>query len=261
MSYLIAAHLAYQAGLCAPTTLRTRESVLRRLHAALPYGIAWATTDELRGWLAPFTRWTLVSYDHHIRAFYRWADGRHLEGDPAADLPRPRLPMLMPHPVTDDELHQALERSGPWWRLVIQLAALEGLRVSELARLDRSDVTEQLIRIRVAKGGNAATVPTHPQIWALVAGFGPGPLVVDRLGHGVTGDHLSRRARYHFDRIGLPDVHLHRFRHWFGTALLRAGVDLRVVQELLRHRSITSTQNYTLVESRDREDGIGRLAL
>ena len=59
-------------------------------------------------------------------------------------------------------------------------------------------------------------------------------------------------------RAGVPGS-AHQLRHWFGTALVKAGVDLRTVQTLMRHSNLTSTAIYTLVADEQRIDGIGRL--
>jgi integrase len=172
---------------------------------------------------------------------------------------KPRHPRDQPNPVTDEELRQALERSTDWWRVAIQLAALAGLRVSEMAQLRREDVTPGWILIRRAKGGDPATVPTHPQLLELVADRPAGWLLPGAGGGPVNGRSLPPKARNYFDSIGLPAVHLHRFRHWFATNLLRRGADLRVVQELMRHRSVSSTQAYTQVVDAQRTAAVALL--
>jgi len=262
MSYLIDAHLEHLRALGrSPRTVTAREEVLRRLHRALPLGIAWAETQQIEHWLAAFhlagrSQWTLAAYTKHIRGFYQWADGRYLEGDPTALIPKPRHPCDRPNPVTDEELRLALERASDWWRVAIQLAALAGLRVSEMAQQRREDVTPEWILIRRAKGGDPATVPTHPRLLELVAGRPAGWLLPGAGGGPVNGRSLPPKARNYFDSIGLPKVHLHRFRHWFATSLLRQGVDIRVVQELMRHRSVRSTQAYTQVVDAQRSAAI-----
>lgn len=250
----------------SPRTIAAREHVLRRLHDDLPLGIAWAETSQLERWLADLVRagraaWTLATYAMHLRGFYRWADGRVLEGDPMAGLDKPRHPHSLPNPVTDDELGQSLERSGTddWWHVAILFATLAGLRASEVAGLRREHVLPDRILITLAKGGDPETVPVHPQLVGIAAARPSGPLIHDRRGRPIDGHALSARARHHFDQLGLPDVRLHRFRHRFATDLLRQGVDIRVVQELMRHRSIRSTQGYTLVVDAQRTAAISRL--
>lgn len=261
MSYLIDAHLAHlRASGQSQRTIGAREEVLRRLHAYLPMGLAWATTDEIERWLGneQWSAWTRATYAMHIRGFYRWAAGRYLDGDPTAEMARPRHPQGTPEPVTDEELALALERSRDPWYTAILLAAYEGLRVSEIARLRREDVTEESIRV-IGKGGDTQRVDTHPIVWAHVKDRPSGPLVTDYRGRPVTGRWLSAHARHHFDAIGLLDVHMHRFRHWFGTRLLESGASMRIVQEAMRHRSVTSTQIYTAVSSGQRRTAIRSL--
>lgn len=262
MSELIDAHARHlRAGRKSPVTIHSRVRLLRQLHAYLPFGLAYASTDELEEWLQhdpTWSDWTMRTYWMHIRGFYRWAHGKWLDGDPSAGLVRPRKPDCVPHPVTDEELAEALRRSGEPWRTAIALAAFAGLRASEAAAVWRQDVTEQSIRIGCAKGGSPAAVDTHPLLWSMVASRPLGPLVV-HAGKQVTGKWLSGYSKTHFVGIDLPGVTLHRFRHWFGTKLLEEGADLRTVQEALRHRSITSTQGYTLVRGGQRRLAIRSL--
>lgn len=243
-------------------TMEARQGVLDRLHRDLPFGVAYASTEELEAWLGSdpsWSAWTRSTYAMHIRGFYRWADGRHLDGNPTKDMAKPRNPKCVPKPVTDEELTLALERAAEPWRTVILFAAYAGLRVSEAAGVYREDVDEHTIRIRQAKGGDPAAIDTHPTIWAYVRDRPRGPLVLGAAGQRITGKWFTDKERKVFDRLGLPGVTLHRFRHWFGTALLDGGNDLRAVQEALRHASITSTQGYTLVRGGQRRLAIRSL--
>ena len=261
MSYLIDAHVAHMRaqGLSERTVL-AREQILRRLHDDLPLGLAYAATTELEEWLgrAGWSKSTRATYAMHIRQFYDWASGRALLGDPAADMARPRPPKCLPNPVTDQELALALAKSHEPWRLAITFAAYEGLRVSEIARLDRQDVTEESIRLR-GKGDNPEIIDTHPAVWEEVKDRPPGPLIVDKYGRRVHGHWMSAHARHHFDAIGMPQVHMHRFRHWFATSLMEGGANLRTVQEAMRHNSVTSTQIYTKVRNGQRRLAIRSL--
>ena len=265
MSYLIDPHLAHlRASGYSPDTVRARGEVLHRLHEHLPYGLAYAATEELEAWLGndSWSAWTRATYAMHIRSFYRWASGpgHALDGDPAAEMARPRNPRCLPNPVTDDELAVALDRSAEPWLTIILAAAGEALRASGIAGLCREDVTADTTLIRVRKGGHAGVVDTHPLFWQHVADRPPGPLVTHH-GQPVTGRWISRRQREHFDAIGLPGVHPHRFRHWAATALLAAGADLRIVQEHLGHASVTSTQGYTMIRNGQRRLAIRSLPI
>lgn len=262
MGFLIDDHVAHlRAKGQSERTIGAREELLRRLHDDLPAGLAFAGTDELDAWLGAnprWSRWTRATYAMHIRAFYRWACAAgQLNGNPAIDMAKPRNPKCLPNPVTDDELALALERSDDPWYTAILLAAHEGLRVSEICRLDRKDVTEDVIRL-IGKGGDPEIIDTHPVVWEHVKNR-TGRLVRGPSGQLITGRWLSQHAHAHFTRIGLPEVHMHRFRHWFATALLDSGASLRTVQESLRHGAVTSTQIYTKVRSGQRRLAIRSL--
>ena len=263
MSDLIAKHLRHlKAADQSPATIQSRERLLHALHDALPFGLAYASTDELEDWLGhdpTWSKWTRRTYANHIRAFYRWANGRGIWGDPSADMAKQKAPDMVPNPVTDDELAQALARSSEPWHTAIALAAFAGLRASELAGVHREDVTEETVRIRIAKGGSPASVDTHPRLWELVEHRPAGPLVVRQSGLPVTGLWLGKNGKHHFESIGLPDVTMHRFRHWFGSALLDSCNNLRTVQEALRHKHVSSTQGYTLVRGGQRRLAIRSL--
>jgi len=87
----------------------------------------------------------------------------------------------------------------------------------------------------------------------------PENLMTDRLGRPVTGKWITQNARHHFDGLGMPGVRMHRLRHRFGTLIQSSIGDLRVTQECLRHRSVTSTQGYTLVTGRQRTAAVASL--
>jgi integrase len=257
---LISAHSRHlRAQNCSKHTIEDRESVLRKLHRDLPFGLLYASTDELDDWLQSdptWSAWTRATYAMHVRGFYRWATGRFLVEDPTVAMARPRPPKGVPRPVTDAELSAALERSGEPWRTAITLAAYAGLRVSEICGVYREHVTQDSIHLVRAKGGDPAVVPAHPAVWALLASRPSGPVAVRASGLPAYPRWITTRERRHFDSIELPRVTMHRFRHWFGTTMLNGGNTIRAVQEAMRHKSLTSTQIYTLVT-----DGQRRLAI
>lgn len=252
MNDWILAHLRHlRAAGRSADTVRDRRGVLYRADTQLPHGLVAAATAELEAWLSrpDWSRWTLCTYHTHLRGFFRWATGGsdpYLGWNPMADIPRPRPPRCLPDPVDDAELALALDRSDRWWQLVIVLAAYAGLRAGEICRLAREDVTEVRLTV-LGKGEKARAVPTHPLVWAVVAQLPPGPLIAMSAGGPAKSRWLSNRARIHFDRLGLPNVHLHRFRHWFGTTVQRLQGDLRVTQELLGHASPATTAGYAAV--------------
>jgi integrase/recombinase XerC len=240
-----------RAGLSS-RTIRRRESILRRLDAALCYGLARSTYDELVQALAQksWSVQTRSSYTADVRSFFRWAVNPldpQVDFDPAAMIKPPRVPRGMPRPVSDAELAVILGDPDESHRLWSLLAAYAGLRCIEISRLNREHITQERITVR-GKGNKARSIPTHPEIWTAAQDHPAGPIAVDCDGRRLGAKTLSSRAIYHYAvRLGLPDVGLHRLRHWFGTNVQHAQGDIRVTQELMGHASPATTAIYTLV--------------
>jgi len=244
------AHL--QAAGRSARTIGERGALLHRADRELPEGLLRASTAELEHFLARFTGNTLCTYHTHLRCFYSWATrGRQpwLDWHPMEDMPWPRPPERDPDPVSDDELRTALNGSDRQWRLIIVLAAYAGLRVSEIAALARAEVTADRIRVH-GKGDRVLLVATHDIVWEQIRDRPAGPLVLRPDGVQASGRWLSQMARQHFDALGLPRVHLHRFRHWYGTTLQLLQGDLLVTQRALRHRRPSTTAGYARVADR-----------
>jgi integrase len=267
---LIDMHLRYcrAAGL-ARGTLRGREQLLRRVDEALTMGLESATADELADWLAR-EGWALEtrsSYYGHLRSFFRWACNPvdpKLDYDPSAALRRPKVPTSTPRPVTEDELAFALAVADEPWLLSVKLGAFAGLRAAEIAAIPREEINEQHMRVK-GKGGKIRTVPTHHAVWAAVKDLPRGRIAFRPDGIVPDGDWLSTYAGRYFRSIGMPNVTIHRFRHRYGTMLLRskalggAGADLRTVQELMGHASPATTAKYTAITDEQRRLAIEAL--
>lgn len=237
-----------KAGGSAKTTISDRRSGVTRAMADLGTTPMEVTADALIGWMGrqgwkPQTR---ATYRSHLRAFFGWlADTERRLDNPAARLPKTRVPMGIARPVTDTELALAIERSSGRMLTAILLGAYAGLRISEIARLCREDVTEHEITVLGGKNGHDAILPCHPLIWAHVEPMPPGLLVRAVSGEPTTGHRLSASQWRHWKAIGLPDITWHRLRHWYGCSIHQAQGDLRLTQELLRHVSVTTTVIYT----------------
>lgn len=259
MSKLLVRHLTYlRAAGQSPNTIHDRERLLRAADIQLPHGIDQADHLELASFLAhdEWEQWTRCTYFMHLTGFYRWACAEpdpYLDYNPMLRLKRPKRPVKTPDPVTDDELRTALTRSDRRWRMIITLAAYAGLRRADITNLTREDVTKDTIRILGGKGRKDAILPTHTEVWRVIEPLPPGRIAK------CEPRALSISARRHFDRIGLPDVHLHRFRDWHATMLVRSGTDIRVVQELMRHASLDMTARYVLIADEQRRLAIRSL--
>jgi len=264
MSDLIPRYLRYlTAGGYADRTTTERQRLLWRADGDLPYGLDQADGDEIATWLGnpSWSTWTRSTYWSHLYGYYAWAfEVDELTCNPMAGLLRPRAGECVPYPVTDDELARAVALSPDQpWRMAIMLAAYAGLRGSEIVRIRREDITETHVRVRKGKGGRDALIETAPVLWDFVRDRPPGPLVAAASGRLMTRHRLISEQAAFFRLIGLPNVHLHRFRHWYGTTLMAAGNDARTVQELMRHKSLVSTQGYTQVVSEQRRLAIRTL--
>jgi len=200
-----------------------------------------------RAGVAGCSRWTIAGYSNHFRGFYAWADhAGYLDGDPTAAMDRIRPPQWLPRPCTRIEVGIALTAPAPW-RTAFALAYYAGMRCKEIAAAKREHITAESTWIPDGKGGNPAVVPTHAFLWDLVRDRPAGPLVASVRGEALTANWLSRGGSRVLRRLGLKRVTAHRLRHSFATHLLEEGADLRVVQELLRHASVATTQVYTQV--------------
>ncbi len=203
-----------------------------------------------------------------IRAFLGFAAAQSGSDAAPPRLKGPRLKRSLPRPIAPDDimaLGDAIAgRSGPAWVQARDWAVLlllygAGLRISEATGLtgDVLPVGETL-RI-IGKGGKPRVVPVLPQLREALAHYAAlVPFSLDRdqpLFRGTRGGPLSpalvRRAMMNARRLlGLPeDATPHALRHSFATHLLAGGADLRSLQELLGHASLSSTQIYTQVDA------------
>jgi site-specific recombinase XerD len=190
--------------------------------------------------------------------------------DPTAGLTAPKGEARLPHVLKADELHQLLDEPGAAPGLppafgvrddaVLELLYGSGLRVSELCGLRLADVDLDRSVVTVwGKGGKQRSVPMSAPSTVAVRRWLDGVRATvapatagDRLFVNQRGRPLTPRdVRRILDRRSPTPTHPHALRHTFATHLLDGGADLRVVQELLGHADLTTTQLYTHV-SRER---------
>ena len=202
-----------------------------------------------------------------IRGFYRFAYGEGLiPADIAARLDLPRQPRLLPETLDVAEVERLLDAAGDALRdrALLELLYAAGLRISEAVRLDLEDVSraDRTVRV-VGKGDRERVVPVgdiavewlnrwlaegRPALLALshVAPVRGGPVFVGDRGRRLARQQGWAAVKRAALRAGLGDrVSPHTLRHSFATHLLEGGADLRIVQELLGHASISTTQLYT----------------
>jgi len=204
-----------------------------------------------------------------VRAFHRWLDRRWGLENPALGLVRgPKVKPSAPRPVNADQakglLAEASEHAHEPWEQARDVAVLSllygcGLRISEALSLTGADAPlADVLRI-TGKGGKTRMVPVLPQVAEAVEAYRallPFPITPDQsLFRAKRGGALGPRPVQATmavlrGRLGLPDSATpHALRHSFATHLLGAGADLRVIQELLGHASVSTTQKYTAVDA------------
>ncbi len=270
------AYLRVERGL-APATIASYRSDLSDFAASGEAG-GWARSEEAaasyvgraarrRGLRATTVRRRVAS----LRAFYRFclAEGE-IERDIAARLDLPRRPRQLPETLSVDEGERLLTApdvahpSGLRDRALLELLYAAGLRVSEALGLDREDLSIDGGFVRViGKGDRERLVPVgevalewlgrylgeaRPPLLALshVAPERGGPLFLSVQGRRMSRQQAWRVVRSAARQAALADrISPHTLRHSFATHLLEGGADLRVVQELLGHASISTTQLYT----------------
>ena len=272
-------YLALQCGRSAHTR-RAYLGDLRTLFAFLDgrgIGLDGLSLPLLRSWLstaaaAGAARTTLARRISAVKAFAAWAARRGLlTSDPAARLQAPKAHRTLPAVLRQDQALDAMaaaksgaEQGDPLAlrdRLIVEMLYATGIRVSELCGLDIDEVDTRYRLVRVlGKGNKQRTAPFGvPAADALRTWLADGrpALVTAESGPalllGARGRRLDvRQARTVVHQTvaavdGAPDMGPHGLRHSAATHLLEGGADLRVVQELLGHSSLATTQLYTHV--------------
>ncbi len=252
----------------SPRTIANRGHTIRMLAAHARRSPFDVSIGDVRDFLGRgVSRGTMQTNAGALKAFYTFMhEEGHLPSNPLEQLPTIRAPRGKPRPYTPDQI-DALLGSGAYTRTraMILLAYLQGLRRSEVAAIRGTDVdlTSNTLRV-VGKGDKLAYLPLHPAVAELATKMPREgywfPARRGRDGHinpGAVSD-LIRRAR---ERAGIPAGRLsaHSLRHAFATELVRAGVDLRTVQELMRHGSLATTQIYVATSSEQMTEGLKRL--
>ena len=210
-----------------------------------------------------------------VRAFYRDLVQRGLlEANPADLVATPKRDQYLPRVLKPQEVGTVLDAipaSTPLElrdRAMFELAYGSGLRAEEIVNVDVQDLDPDAEELRVhGKGSKTRIVPAGEPTWRaigryldearpkLAAASDDGTRVEPALFLSKTGRRLStsdvrRRLRASVQRAGTgPGVSPHTLRHSFATHLLEGGADLRAIQELLGHASISTTQTYTRIES------------
>jgi integrase/recombinase XerC len=219
-----------------------------------------------------YKRSTIARKLSAIRSFFYFIERTGVgEGNPAAEISTPKQGKYIPEYLPVDEMFRLLLGPDPTKPLELRdLAILEvlyscGIRVSELTGLDRSDIDfeQRLVKV-IGKGDKERIVPIGKKALQAVNDYleatqyirkkkrdnreGREPLFINYRGGRLTSRSVGTIIKKYVGECGLMnDITPHSLRHTFATHLLDGGADLRSVQELLGHVSLSTTQKYTHV--------------
>jgi integrase/recombinase XerD len=256
----LAAYRNDLSGLAAWLALRSCGIVTARREDLLDY-----LSERVINGARPRTTARLLS---SLRRFYRYLlrEGR-LSGDPTVRIDTPRIGRPLPASLSEEEVETLLgapavgETLGLRDRAMLELLYACGLRVSELVNLslEQIDLTQGVVRL-MGKGSKERLVPLGEEAvdWLqhyiaqsrpeLAAGASARALFITRRGKSMTRQAFWYRLRHYALKSGINKaLSPHTLRHAFATHLLNHGADLRVVQMLLGHSDLSTTQIYTHV--------------
>jgi site-specific recombinase XerD len=259
----VEAFLAVSAARLAPRTVEAYRRDLAALTDFLGHKPSQATPEELERYVAELrarglAATTIARRIAAVRSFFRHQIliGAQKE-NPAADIGLPRRARRLPRTLSPGEAERLVEAANGTAprdlrdRALVELLYGAGLRVSETVGLERNgvDLEERLVR-SIGKGGKERIVPLGEEAGHLVAKYlhEARPQLVAGAENALF---LSTRGK-RLDTSTLRRVfaHPHRLRHAFATHLLEGGADLRTIQDLLGHSSLSTTQLYSHVDGR-----------
>ncbi len=255
----LAAFLAFLSGhLSGPPTLNE---------------LAQLRTADFRAWLAHransgVARSSTARALSVVRGFFRWATRNGIYSNAAVQSIRtPRQPQALPKPLTSakalDVTRAPNAKQNEKWtdlrdRALFTLLYGCGLRISEALGLDQRDYRFGDYLVISGKGNKERMVPVLPAVWEAVGEYlehcpfprdPDAPLFFGARGGRLSAGVVQRRLRALRGQLGLPErATPHALRHSFATHLLAGGGDLRAIQELLGHASLSTTQRYTAVD-------------
>ena len=273
---VLAFHLEQRARGVSPHTARAQTGDLEKLldHAVRARWKNWEVSPRtLRGFalelgdrgLDPASQARILST---VRGFFKWLwETRRIAKNPASGLRNPKQPKRLPAFLTEGESRALLDLPPavdfPSSRLacLLELLYASGLRVSELVGLDLQDLlTDQRILRVMGKGQKERLVPYHAQAATVLDAYllfrsaflgvkalpAIPALFLNQRGGRLTPTSVRALLRSALEAAAVRSrVSPHALRHSFATHLLNRGMDLRAIQELLGHASLSTTQRYT----------------
>ena len=188
---------------------------------------------------------TRYRYAQMVKSFMKWY------GEPLDDV-NVKVPKSLPSYTEDSDIQKLLMAIGDKRShkgcvtrdtLMVEVGLRTGLRRSELANLEVKDVYVDLIIVRGGKGNKDRMIPLTVDLAKRLRGFISNKKPFEKV-FGLGGPTLGMKVKQFARRAGLHDFHTHSLRHKFATDLLEAGVNIRVVQALLGHQNLNTTEVY-----------------
>ncbi len=237
--------------------------------------VSYSVIREFLGYIQQFnyTKTTIARKIASLRTFYRFLYREKIvETNPAVGVHAPKRGKSLPEFLTENEIEQVLNNvkidtpAGYRNRVILELLYATGMRISELSSLNFENLNLDENEIKVfGKGAKERIVLVSQRAKKFLEDYiktvrylifknddekSVSPVFINKTGYRLQPQSVRHAIKDVMDKIELPKhVTPHVFRHSFATKLLENGADLRVVQELLGHSSISNTQIYTHVSA------------
>jgi integrase/recombinase XerD len=207
-----------------------------------------------------------------VKMFFRFLKKEGIVSeDPTLYLDSPKLWQLIPEVLTPPEVTKLMSTPGSddavgvRDRAILQVLYASGLRVSELCGLNITDVDDTFVRVK-GKGNKERIVPIAQSAVAAIDTYlhqfrqdGEGPLFVTSRGKRIDRVTVWERVKLYAKKAGISKpISPHTLRHSFATHLLENGADLRVIQEMLGHANIATTDRYTHISQKHLHDAFAK---
>lgn len=258
--------------------------VARLGHKTVTAAMLKADVDLIRSFLGTldshsYSAATMARKIATLRSFYRWMDKQgFIAANPMLLIRTPRQNKRLPKAIDVEQVERLLAAPddtsllGARDRAILETLYSTGIRVSELVGINRGDIDEagQALIVR-GKGRKERIVPLGSHALAAMSNYakildehqrregasndGDSPLFINKHGGRLSTRSVRRKVSKYLAEAGLdPDISPHTLRHSFATHLLDNGADLRSVQELLGHQSLSTTQVYTHLSTQRKRD-------
>jgi len=246
------------------STVQSYITDIKQLSSSIDKPLISLNSEDILFYLSDFeNKRTLNRKLSSINAFFNFCNEQEFTNN-SIKIPMAKIPANLPKYLSKEEIMSALELIDRGtlvgkrdYALILFLYA-SGCRISEALSATRNDISDGWLKIRYAKGQKERMVPLAPiAIKALEDYLAESKYTDTHLWLNYKGNPLSRISAYKITKKYLG-VSPHVLRHSFASSLIIGGADLRVVQELLGHSSLITTQIYTHIEQKELADTLNR---